>query len=302
MLPSLVFLFYEAASRCDLCGCDHLWISEQLIVFPGGGEDLYFIHMQGQVSAFRASWGFSLSLLMASSHAGGGEANPGRTTRNINAVLHHLFFPCTKAAPEKKATLTYSERYQRSHILYSVCALQIWIEVSERPGWRCRCDVAADGQQCRRNGQISRDRSSAHNYQTVRLDSGVPARSMTSNLRGSGPRCLLFSPHTSPLRSPHTLISARAERGYSLNQQSGRKCEKRQAGLHNWLWTEAEDSGGGGVSDWWRPALFRSVSLHSTPNKQWQTWITQVPVSLMMLYFIDFHFDPQLFLGSQSQG
>lgn len=41
---------------------------------------------------------------------------------------------------------------------------------------------------------------------------------------------LSFFFHTSPLRLPHTLISARAERGYSLNQQPGRKCEERRAG------------------------------------------------------------------------
>lgn len=94
----------------------------------------------------------------------------------------------------------------------------------------------------------------------------------------------------SPLRLPHTLI-----RG-SVNQQPGRKCEGRRAGPYNRLWIEAEDSGGQGVSDWRRPAPLGSVCLRSAADTQWQTWITQLPVSLMMLYANDFLLSPSHFL------
>lgn len=118
-------------------------------------------------------------------------------------------------------------------------------------------------------------------------------RTVTQETRSDPPGCIVCPqlptcPRScdlqseSPLGLPHTLIPG------PVNQQPGRKCEERRAGRHNRLWIEAEDSGGRGVSDWRRPAPLGSVCLRSAADSQWQTWITQLPVSLMMLYANDF--------------
>ncbi|CAB1419486.1 unnamed protein product [Pleuronectes platessa] len=58
---------------------------------------------------------------------------------------------------------------------------------------------------------------------------GLDRDLQSERLRGPGISILCFF-RPSPLRLPHTLIPARAERGCSLNQQPGRKCEERRAG------------------------------------------------------------------------
>lgn len=224
------------------------------------------------VSAFWASWGFSSdSVLMASSHAGGGrEANPGWTTWNINAL-------CRTASSFLEAAL---EKDSHCHSILRVIkglTLDVWRQFRSRwikaSGWRSRCEVAADGQESR--SDLLPTITDLSVWQCCRQGLWPPI--WEAQGPGASLSYLFIYFYTSPLRLPHTLIPARAERGCcSLNQQPGRKCEERRAGLHNWLWIEAEDSVGGGVSD-------RSVSLHSTPDKQWQTWITQLPLSLMML-------------------
>lgn len=133
---------------------------------------------------------------------------------------------------------------------------------------------------------------------TCPCDGAVPARTVTSNLRG--PLLLFFSSHKSPQITSH-FDSCQSRTGLLSESAARQKMSREASRLHNWLWIEAEDSGGGGVSDWWRPALFRSVSCHSTPNKQWQTWIKQMLVSLIILYFNDFPLSSTVISGCQSQ-
>lgn len=118
--------------------------------------------------------------------------------------------------------------------------------------------------------------------QPVHVMSPVPARPVTSNQRGSGGG--QAPPRTSPLRLPPTLMPSASAARQKMWREASR--------LHNWLWIEA---GGvcvlGGGLQVKEVCLIGGVPLSSDPspfiphpNKQWQTWRTQVPVSLM-LYF-----------------
>ncbi len=106
----------QAGVICAATACEYQnsWLFSQV------GENLCFIHMQVQVSAsaFRASWGFSLrqSVNAEAAMLGAREANPGRTTWNINALCRTTsLFLAQKLRyhSRKKPFSHYSKSYQK---------------------------------------------------------------------------------------------------------------------------------------------------------------------------------------------
>lgn len=245
-------LVLPAPRRWDLWAhC--LWILQRLIVFSAGRRSLFTCRTRWEpVLSEPPEVSPSDSLLMQSSHAGAvREANPGRTRWNINALrrttspflaqklLCHFWkshFHCIRNIIKGLARI-----FDHNFVAFF---MRRWVEASGfvPPGFRpdlqqrylSRVDEDEDvrwqlmDSYVEIAGLISRDRSSAYNYRPVCVSEMCRPGLWPPIWEAPQTGASFF--FTSPRRLPHTLIPARPERGRSLNQQPGIKCEERRAG------------------------------------------------------------------------